>query len=307
MWEDLEFDPERIPMFKLIFHSLQILFGFVSWALGIAVFRADGSRVVGNNGWTFGVFLLSVPAWIYLMMAPRFPRTRKLAEPHAMLVVDAVFTIIWLSAFSTQAAYNTANLCGTACGLSKAVVAMAVFVFLFFCVTTFFSIWTLKYYQWNNRLPGYDRTQLNSQNIDPDKAAFSLAPHDEESYAPVNAADHDDHDHDNDGSSYNGAGGYGGGGARSDYSDPYGGAGSGIGSGVGAGTASHVGGASTIGSSYHDNPFRQQEANPFDGHDTEYHSGSVSTAGRYATPAPTTDGFEDARFPRADYDRIERL
>jgi hypothetical protein len=55
MWEDLEFDPERIPMFKLIFHSLQILFGFVSWALGIAVFRADGSRVVGNNGWTFGV------------------------------------------------------------------------------------------------------------------------------------------------------------------------------------------------------------------------------------------------------------
>jgi hypothetical protein len=83
--------------------------------------------------------------------------------------------------------------------------------------------------------------------------------------------------------------------------------GSGIGSGVGAGTASHVGGASTIGSSYHDNPFRQQEANPFDGHDTEYHSGSVSTAGRYATPAPTTDGFEDARFPRADYDRIERL
>ncbi|KAK3299408.1 uncharacterized protein B0H64DRAFT_388395 [Chaetomium fimeti] len=301
MWEDLEFDPERIPMFKLIFHSVQILFGFVSWALGIAVFRAEGSRIVGNNGWTFGVFFLSVPAWIYLMMAPRFPRTRKLAEPHAMLVVDAVFAVIWLSAFSTQAAYNTANLCGTACHLSKAVVAMAVFVFLFFCVTTFFSIWTLKYYQWNNRLPGYDRTQLNSQNIDPDKAAFSLAPHDEESYAPVNAADHD-HDHDNDhdhddrldgSSSYGGAGtGLGG---RSDYSDPYG----------GAGTASHVGGASTV-SSYHDNPFRQQEANPFDGHDTEYHSGSVSAAGRYASPAPA-DGFEDARFPRADYDRIERL
>ncbi|KAH6845576.1 hypothetical protein B0I37DRAFT_188668 [Chaetomium sp. MPI-CAGE-AT-0009] len=294
MWEDLEFDPERTPMFKLIFHSLQIVFAFVSWALGIAVFRADGSRIVGNNGWTFGVFFLSVPAWIYLMMAPRFPRTRKLAEPHAMLVVDTVFTIIWLSAFSTQAAYNTANLCGTACHLSKAVVAMAVFVFLFFCVTTFFSIWTLKYYQWNNRLPGYDRAQLNSQNIDPDKAAFSLAPHDEESYAPVNAADHDDHDHDHDdrhdGSSYGGTGL----GGRSDYSDPYG----------GAGTASHVG-ASTV-SSYHDNPFRQQEANPFDGHDTEYHSGSVSAAGRYATPAPS-DGFEDARFPRADYDRIERL
>lgn len=55
MWEDLELDPERIPTFKLVFHSLQILFGFVSWCLEIAVFRAENSRIVGNNGWTFGV------------------------------------------------------------------------------------------------------------------------------------------------------------------------------------------------------------------------------------------------------------
>ena len=164
-------------------------------------------------------------------------------------------------------------------------------------MTTFFSIWTLKYYQWNNRLPGYDRAQLNNQNIDPDKAAFSMAPHDEEAYAPVNVNDHD-HDHDDhlDGSHYGGAGAsvVGGGGARSDYSDPY-----------GAGTASHVGGASTV-SSYHDNPFRQQEANPFDSHETEYSSASMSAAGgRYAAPT-ATDGFEDARFPHADYDRITR-
>ncbi|KAL2145495.1 hypothetical protein VTI28DRAFT_7131 [Corynascus sepedonium] len=289
MWEDLELDPERIPTFKLVFHSLQILFGFVSWCLEIAVFRAENSRIVGNNGWTFGVFFLSVPAWIYLIMAPRFPRTRKIAEPHVMLVVDTIFAIIWLSAFSTQAAYNTANLCGTACALSKAVVGLAVFVFLFFCVTTFFSIWTLKYYQWNNRLPGYDRAQLSSQNIDPDKAAFSLAPHDEEAYAPVNMNDHD-HDDPLDGSHYGGAGSAVGG--RSDYSDPY-----------GLGTT--VGGASTV-SSYHDNPFRKQEASPFDGQDTEYHSGSLSAAGgRYAAPT-ATDGFEDARFPQADYDRIGR-
>ncbi|KAL2179015.1 uncharacterized protein P884DRAFT_328273 [Thermothelomyces heterothallicus CBS 202.75] len=284
MWEDFEFDPERIPTFKLVFHSLQIVFAFVSWCLEIAVFRADKSRIVGNNGWTFGVFFLSIPAWIYLIMAPRFPRTRKIAEPHAMLVVDTIYTIIWLSAFSTQAAYNSQNLCGTACSVSKAVVAMAVFVF----------VWTLKYYQWNHRLPGYDRAQLSSQNIDPDKAAFSLAPHDEEAYAPVNM---DDHDHDDrvDGSHYGGAGSVVGG--RSDYSDPY-----------GPGTASHVGGASTV-SSYHDNPFRQQEANPFDGQDTEYHSGSLSAAsGRYAAApaAPAADGFEEARFPQADYDRIGR-
>lgn len=55
MWEDLELDPERIPLFKLIFHSLQILFAFVLWALEIAVFRDKEAKIVGNNGWTFGV------------------------------------------------------------------------------------------------------------------------------------------------------------------------------------------------------------------------------------------------------------
>ncbi|KAL2136914.1 hypothetical protein VTI74DRAFT_75 [Chaetomium olivicolor] len=298
MWEDLELDPERIPTFKLVFHSLQIVFGFVVWCLEIAVFRADQAKIVGNNGWTFAVFFLSVPAWIYLLMAPRFPRTRKLANPHAMVAVDALFTVIWLSAFATQAAYNTANLCGTACGISKAIVGLGFFVFLFFCITTFLSIWTLKYYQWNNRLPGYDRGQLGSQNIDPDKAAFSLAPHDEEAYAPVNMSDHDDPHHDGATTHYAGAASTMG--SRSDYSDPY---------GPSAG-GSHVGGAggSTV-SGYHDNPFRPQGANPFDD-ETEYHSGRVSAAGqRFGAPS-TVDGFEDdtrpARFPQANYDRIER-
>lgn len=103
----------------------------------------------------------------------------------------------------------------------------------------------------------------------------------------------DDHDHDDHAGSHYGGGG-GGGPARSDYSDPYGG--------------SAVGGASTV-SAYQDNPFRQHEAaaaNPFES-DTEYHSGGVSAAGRYAPPT-ATDAFDDdarpARFPRANYDRI---
>ncbi|GAB1314266.1 Chaperone-binding protein [Madurella fahalii] len=294
MWEDIEFDPEQIPAFKLGFHIAQIVFAFVLWCLEIAVFRNNEARIVGNNGWTFAVFFLSIPAWIYLAMTPRFPRTRKIAEPHAMLVVDALFTIIWLSAFATQAAYNTANLCGTACGISKAIVGLGFFVFLFFCVTTFFSIWTLKYYQWNNRLPGYDRTKLDSsQNIDPDKAAFSLAPHDEEAYAPVNMNDHDaDHDHDTDHDTPYG-------GARSDYSDPYGG------SGVGGGGA-----RSDYSDPYGAAAGSQEAASPFD-NDTEYHSGRVSAAGsRYAAPSAADDFEEDhsrpARFPAANYDRIER-
>ncbi len=55
MWEDLELDPEKIPTFKLVFHSLQIVLAFVLWCLEIAVFRADQAKITGNNGWTFAV------------------------------------------------------------------------------------------------------------------------------------------------------------------------------------------------------------------------------------------------------------
>lgn len=61
-------------------------------------------------------------------MAPRFPRTRKFAQPYVMATLDGVFALIWISAFATQAAYNSANKCGAACNISKACTAMGVFV-----------------------------------------------------------------------------------------------------------------------------------------------------------------------------------
>lgn len=140
-----------------------------------------------------------------------------------MAVVDGVYVIIWLSAFATQAAYNSADQCGKACGLSKAVVAMAFFVTcvtsfrpvseniisitshpylilmphspysLFFGGTLALSILTLRYYNEHHTLPGYQNFEMGShtQNIDPDKAAFNptMGPSDEE-YAPVGM--HDD-------------------------------------------------------------------------------------------------------------------
>ena len=45
-----------------------------------------------------------------------------------MVTVDALFTVLWLSAFATQAAYNSKDECGKGCSLSKAIVAMGVFV-----------------------------------------------------------------------------------------------------------------------------------------------------------------------------------
>ncbi|KAK3378236.1 hypothetical protein B0H63DRAFT_241694 [Podospora didyma] len=317
MWEDFEVNAENIPSWKLGFHIAQIVFAFVLWCLEIAVFKDKDASINGNNGWTFACFFITIPAWIYLGMAPRFPRTRKLAEPHAMLTVDAFFVVIWLSAFAAQASYNTANSCGQACGVSKAIVGLGFFVFLFFCVTTFFSIWTLKYYQWNNKLPGYDKAQSRTHDVDPDKAAFSMAPHDEEAYAPVNLSDHDAdvHNHPGGGLGLGAGSGYSADpyGAPSSVSDPYGAPSSVVSDPYGPGLGRQASGGSQVGGGYRsppENPFRQD--NPFDD-SAEYHSGGVGggPAGRYAPPSAHDDYEEDqatrpVAFPNADYDRITR-
>lgn len=155
-------------------------------------------------------------------MAPRYPRASNIAQPNALVTVDAIFAIIWLSAFATQAAYNTANDCGTACGASKGIVALGVFETyvetkqftcymqnipttkkkkkrltnfiynrLFWGLSTFISWATLQYFNTNGVLPGYDAIHNKHarthtvDDYDPDKAAFSTGPADEEAYAPL--------------------------------------------------------------------------------------------------------------------------
>ncbi|KAF5523741.1 hypothetical protein CGCA056_v004740 [Colletotrichum aenigma] len=299
MFGNLDFDPEYVPGVKLGLHIFQFILSFVIWGLEIAVFRADNAKIVGNNGWTFGVCFLSIPAWIYLIMAPRWPRTRKLANPYAMVIVDAVFTIIWLSAFASQAAYNTANQCGDACNLSKAIVGLGVFVTLLFGVSTFVSLYTLKHYQFHGSLPGYDKQKIAGDNIDPDKAAFSMAPHDEEAYAPVNMDDHaDDHPTAGAGSNF---GSYG---DRYGSNSAYGGV--------------NYGPEDDDPNRYGSLPSRQNAA-MFDS-ETEYHSQqphphptaspandpySSSTIQPY-TAAPAYDDDRPAQFPAANYDRTLR-
>ncbi|KAF6819789.1 chaperone-binding protein [Colletotrichum sojae] len=292
MFGNLDFDPEYVPGVKLGLHIFQFLLSFVIWALEIAVFRADGAQIVGNNGWTFGVCFLSVPAWIYLIMAPRWPRTRKLANPYAMVAVDGTFAVIWLSAFATQAAYNTANMCGTACNLSKAIVGLGVFVTLLFCVSTFVSLYTLKHYQFHGALPGYDKQKIGNDNIDPDKAAFSMAPHDEEAYAPVNMDDHLDESNPYNNTPSN----------QGSYNDRY-----------GNNTSAYGAGSTAYGpedddpNRYGSLPSRHNNAAMFDS-ETEYHSQQPTV-----TPAVqpyTAPGYDDddrpAQFPVANYDRTLR-
>lgn len=70
-------------------------------------------------------------------------------------------------------------------------------------MTTFMSLYGVFYYKREGYLPGASRAPFNAQQIDPDKEAFSTAPHDDE-YAPVhNADDHELPEHES--SAYGGS------------------------------------------------------------------------------------------------------
>jgi hypothetical protein len=54
------------------------------------------------------------------------------------------------------------------------------------------SVYGVFYFRTNGVLPGASRIPTNASMIDPDREAFSTAPHDDE-YAPVHMNDKDDH------------------------------------------------------------------------------------------------------------------
>lgn len=308
MLEDMQLNPDRLPTYKLIFHILQIVLSFVSWCLEIVVWHDSDSTVTGPSGWAFAVCFLSIPAWIYLVGVPRFPRTRRLAQPYVMVAIDVLFCILWLSAFAAQASYNSTGKCGGKCGASKGIVALDVFICLFFGVTSFFSIYSAKYYQFHGHLPGYEKN-ITAQNIDPDMAAFSTAPHDEEPYARINNMDPDyDHNDHNDHSDYRSDTGYGG--ASAVGSSYMGAGGSSVVGGsnvdssyLGAGNTSYGGGSTAYGGASTVNPFEE------DHHGLRPAASDLSlgTSAHSGYAPPTVhDAYDDdrpVRFPDANYER----
>lgn len=64
---------------------------------------------------------------------------------------------------------------------------------LFWIGSTAISVYTLRHYRFHGELPGYDKRPIANDNIDPDKAAFSMAPHDDDAYAPVQMDDNPEH------------------------------------------------------------------------------------------------------------------
>lgn len=153
---------------------------------------------------------------------------------------------------------------------------------LLFALTTLVSGYTLQYHKFHGNLPGYDSRKLraggNDDSIDPDKAAFSMAPHDDEAYERVQNDDNDTYLTTTD-NSYGSGNPY----SADDYD-----------------ATSRFGGSSTA------PPGRNNGL--FDA-DTEYGGGGGSSV----APAPTASNLsygsrydDPAQFPAANYDRIDR-
>lgn len=172
-------------------------------------------------------------------------------------------------------------------------------------LSTLISVVSLKYYNTNGMLPGYDnlsRGRTHTMNsIDPDKAAFSTGPVDEEAYAPLGAGrnDHsDDDEHEFNAGPYGGApvhpgpsaspygGGMGAGSMPAHDSDPY-----------GHQDTSYGGAASSMGSRYDVGGESYAHVNP---------TPPPAGTGLYSPPAVHDDDdlHGPVQFPAGNYGNI---
>ncbi|TVY47427.1 hypothetical protein LOCC1_G003065 [Lachnellula occidentalis] len=296
----MEFGVQHLQMGKLGLHIAQAVFVFVAWVLDITVFQSS-AKIDGRVGWNFGVWVsqcfLTIPAIIYLTMVPRFPRTRKLANPYAMAAVDCLFCVIWLSAFATVANWNGSGKCGDGCGKAKGVVGLGVFTWLLWIATSMISLYGVVYYKREGYLPGASRAPTDAAMIDPDKEAFSAGAHDghDDEYAPVHEEQDMLHDADRlDASS-------------SHYGDePYGGGGSAYGAGSGSGSA--YGGGGYVPPTAHDEPTGYGGAGMMHNEPTGYGGAHEGAGMMYNEPAEYGGAvaLHDGRvqFPSARYDNV---
>jgi hypothetical protein len=157
------------------------------------------------------------------------------------------------------------------------------------------SFFTLQYWNFHGSLPGYDKRRLpagGDSSIDPHKADFSMAPHDEEAYAPINMDERDPGRGDEYASGAYGGGGAGGGSTYSNPQDAYDDTADGTHGGgyVGsAGGTAYTAGANAGSAGY---------------------SGRVSPVPQQGTGyvPPTATDYDDgpAQFPAANYERTIR-
>ncbi|KAL3452983.1 chaperone binding protein [Aspergillus insuetus] len=192
------FNPGRT---KNLIHGFQGFLIFLGWALTIAVFTKGGG-IDGRSGWYFALCWISIPALIYLVAVPMWPRARRFGNVYAFATVDTLFAVLWFSAWVAIASYvaqgksegkdegdqqddNTnddekASGCdnwkyGSAskCNVSTASCIIGVVIFVLFALTAFMSFRNVMHFRRTGTLPdAVSDPTFAAQS----KAAFSSNP-----------------------------------------------------------------------------------------------------------------------------------
>ena len=145
---------------KNYLHAAQLCLIFLAIILTIAVYTRDGPSD-GRTGWYFALCWFTIPALIYLVMVPMWSRTERFANIYALTTLDALFTILWLSAWAAVASYVSAGGGCTKfslgsngkCKLSEGTVVLGVFMMLLFGGTSSLSFHKLMHYRRTGTMP----------------------------------------------------------------------------------------------------------------------------------------------------------
>lgn len=164
--------PARV---KTLIHAFQAVLIFFAWALTIAVFT-KGDGIDGRSGWFFGLCWLSIPALIYLVAVPTFPRARRFGNVYAFATIDGLMVVLWFSGWVAVASYvaqgksegesdqkdskDKKSGCdafaygsSSKCTISTATVIFGVIIFLLFIGTSYFSFRNVIYFRRTGTMP----------------------------------------------------------------------------------------------------------------------------------------------------------
>ncbi|EKV14328.1 hypothetical protein PDIG_33440 [Penicillium digitatum PHI26] len=185
---------------KNILHFIQGFAIFLAWALTIAIWTKGGG-IDGRTGWYWGLCWLSIPALVYLVAVPMWPRARRFGNVYAFACVDILYSILWLSAWICLASYvangkskgssshdkkpgsdskstktgcdNWAYGSSGKCKLSEATTIIGVFIFIIFAITAWMSFRNVVHFRRTGTLPdAVSDPTFAAQS----KAAFSSNP-----------------------------------------------------------------------------------------------------------------------------------
>ncbi|KAL2818178.1 hypothetical protein BDW59DRAFT_152227 [Aspergillus cavernicola] len=170
------FNPGRT---KNLIHGFQGFIIFLAWALTIAVFTKSGG-IDGRTGWYFALCWFTIPALIYLVAVPMWPRARRFGNVYAFATVDCLFALLWFTAWVCIASYvaqgksegkdtddqdqddqdDSKSGCdnwkygdSSKCNISTATCILGVAIFLLFVATAYMSFRNVMHFRRTGTLP----------------------------------------------------------------------------------------------------------------------------------------------------------